>query len=60
MAFLNSDLLVEDEDTFEAGKLKPIPQKNNTIEKIKRLEGKEYEKNNKTENLMRLHLLNKE
>ena len=59
MAFLNSDLLVE-EEKFEAGKLKPIPQKNNSIEKIKRLEGKEYEKNNKTENLMRLHLLNKE
>ena len=60
MAFLNSDLLVENEDKFEAGKLKPIPQKNNTIEKIKRLEGNEYEKNNKTENLMRLHILNKE
>ena len=59
MAFLNSDLLVE-EEKFEAGKLKPIPQKNNSIEKIKRLEGKEYEKNNKTENLMRLHILNKE
>ena len=59
MAFLNSDLLV-DEEKFEAGKLKPIPQKNNSIEKIKRLEGKEYEKNNKTENLMRLHILNKE
>ena len=59
MAFLNQDLLV-DEEKFEAGKLKPIPQKNNAIEKIKRLEGDEYEKNNKAENLMRLHILNKE
>ena len=59
MTFMNNDLLVND-DKFTAGKLKPLQMRNNSIDRIMRIEGGDFEKNNKVVDLMRRMQLNKE
>ena len=59
MTFINNDLLIND-DKFTAGKLKPLQMRNNSIDRIMRIEGGDYEKNNKVVDLMRRMQLNKE